>query len=82
MDAVKETGAQYLTLKQLAAETGISESSLAIKISHTKKLGIEPPPRKRIGKHFLYCRKGFAEWLWKHGTLLCRKFEMQTDADQ
>ncbi len=70
----------YLTLSQIARETGIPVTTLRIKIHIGSKIGLEPPPRKRVGKHYLYDMSKFMQWLWQNAPALQRKFEFGVKA--
>ncbi len=72
---------EFLTLKQLSAETGINATSLSIKICVGRKQGIDPPLRKRVGKCFLYDKASFMRWLWENADRLQRRYEKIGDAD-
>ncbi len=73
---------RYATLSQLSAELKIPLSTLRIKVHLAKQRGLELPPRRRIGRHFLYDAQGFTKWLWQHSEALKRPFEMKGASDE
>jgi hypothetical protein len=60
----------YLTLAQIASEMRIPVGTLHMKLSIARKAGIELPPRRRVGKSYLYDANAFAQWLWQHAETL------------
>jgi len=66
---------RYATLSQLASELNIPLSTLRIKIHLAKQRGLEPPPRRRVGRCYLYDSRAFSLWLWENADALRRPFE-------
>ena len=64
------TFGNYLTLTQIANEMRIPVATLKAKLHVASKAGIELPPRRRIGKSYLYDSKAFSQWLWQHAETL------------
>jgi len=64
------TFGNYLTLAQIADEMRIPVGTLKVKLHAAAKAGIELPPRRRIGKSYLYDAKAFSQWLWQNAETL------------
>jgi hypothetical protein len=71
----------YQTLAQIASEMRIPVGTLKVKLHAAAKAGIELPPRRRIGKSYLYDAKAFSRWLWQNSDALRRPFEMKSATD-
>ena len=71
----------YLTLAQIAREMRIPVGTLYMKLSIARKAGIELPPRRRVGKSYLYDANAFSQWLWQHAESLRRHFEKSATND-
>ena len=69
----------YLTLAQIASDMRIPISTLKAKLHVAAKAGLELPPRRRIGKSYLYDANAFSQWLWQNSEALRRPFELKTD---
>ena len=65
----------YQTLAQIASDMRIPIGTLKVKLHVAAKAGIELPPRRRVGKSYLYDAKAFSQWLWQHAESLRRHFE-------
>ncbi len=72
MNAVER---HYATLSQLASELNIPISTLRVKICLARRRGLEPPPRRRVGRSFIYDSRAFAAWLWDNAAALKREFK-------
>ncbi len=66
---------RYATLSQLSAELKIPLATLRIKVCLAKQRGLEPPPRRRVGRCYLYDSRAFSLWLWENADALRRPFE-------
>jgi len=71
----------YLTLAQIASDMRIPISTLKAKLHVAAKAGLELPPRRRIGKSYLYDANAFSQWLWQNSEALRRPFEMKSATD-
>ena len=71
----------YLTLAQIASDMRIPVGTLKVKLHAASKTGIELPPRRRMGKSYLYDAKAFSHWLWQNSEALRRPFEMKSATD-
>jgi hypothetical protein len=71
----------YQTLAQIASDMRIPIGTLKAKLHIAKKAGLELPPRRRIGKSYLYDAKAFSQWLWQNAEALRRYFEMKSATD-
>jgi len=79
---VHKTLGDYLTLAQIAKEMRIPVGTLHMKLSIARKAGIELPPRRRIGKTYLYDAKAFSQWLWQNAeVLVLRRSSEKSAAD-
>ena len=67
---MNETFGNYQTLAQIASKMRIPLGTLQVKLHVARKAGIELPPRRRIGKTYLYDAKAFSQWLWQHAETL------------
>ena len=65
----------YQTLAQIASDMRIPIGTLKVKLHVAAKAGIELPPRRRVGKSYLYDAKAFSQWLWQNAESLRRHFE-------
>lgn len=72
MQEIPLTEPQYLTLKEIADKSGVTESTLKVKLSFANRKGIALPSRKRIGKQFLYDKADLMRWLWEHADAIRR----------
>ena len=72
---MRRTFGNYLTLAQIANEMRIPVGTLHAKLSIARKAGIELPPRRRIGKTYLYDAKAFSQWLWQNAEVLRQSSE-------
>jgi hypothetical protein len=70
----------YQTLAQIASEMRIPIGTLKVKLHAARKAGIELPPRRRIGKSYLYDAKAFSQWLWQNAETL-RLYSEKTAPD-
>jgi hypothetical protein len=75
LTTMDNTFGKYLTLAQIAGEMRIPVATLKAKLHVASKAGIELPPRRRIGKSYLYDANAFSRWLWQHAESLRRHFE-------
>jgi len=73
------TFGNYLTLAQIASDMRIPIATLKAKLHVASKQGLELPPRRRLGKSYLYDTHAFSQWLWQNSEALRRPFEMKTD---
>ena len=71
----------YQTLAQIASEMRILIGTLKVKLHVAAKAGIELPPRRRVGKSYLYDANAFSQWLWQNSEALRRPFEMKSATD-
>jgi len=69
----------YQTLAQIASDMRIPIGTLKVKLHVAAKAGLELPPRRRIGKSYLYDAHAFSQWLWQNSEALRRPFELKTD---
>ena len=78
---MRRTFGNYLTLAQIATEMRIPVGTLHVKLSIARKAGIELPPRRRIGKTYLYDAKAFSQWLWQNAEVLRQSSEKDETDD-
>jgi len=71
----------YLTLAQIAKEMRIPVGTLHVKLSIARKAGIELPPRRRIGRTYLYDAEAFSQWLWQNAETLRQSSEKSATDD-
>jgi hypothetical protein len=71
----------YQTLAQIASDMRIPIGTLKVKLHVAAKAGIELPPRRRVGKSYLYDAKAFSQWLWQNAETLRRHFEKSATDD-
>jgi len=76
-----KTFGNYLTLAQIASDMRIPLGTLTAMLHVARKAGIELPPRRRVGKSYLYDAKAFSQWLWENSEALRRPFEMKSVTD-
>ena len=75
------TFGNYLTLAQIASEMRVPIGTLRVKLHVASKQGLELPPRRRLGKSYLYDAHAFSQWLWQNSEALRRPFEMSATDD-
>jgi hypothetical protein len=71
----------YLTLAQIASNMRIPIGTLRVKLHIAAKAGLELPPRRRVGRTYLYDAKAFSQWLWQNSDALRRSFDMKSTTD-